>query len=379
MRKDRVLRATRRDGRSFPMRVLSISREEDLALVQLELEPGERLAAIEFGHLAAQSVGDPAIVVGNPHGRANTVTGGVITAKNQSIRVRGRWAKLPHLLETDAAINGGNSGGPLFDSAGRLLGINSAGGDLRAVTGFAIGIDHVREKLHGLLLSPEKLRSPYLGFSILEHDGALVVGSVDRDGPAATSGLVPGDAVRALGGAPTPHQLDFALAMVGLAEDVATKVTVVRSKSTLELTLTPWSAPVWAVWQQTRLVVGTTHRTRDRDLVHAAALAAHRRLTGDPRSAPASLPSAAVRIERAHPLLVAAGVDLRAGDLLLGARLRAVTSSGEVMTFVPFATPADIQACCNANSTYDGTQLTVWAHRGDAVIELPLPVRRLML
>ena len=67
-----------------------------------------------------------------------------MTAKNQAIRVRGRWAKLPHLLETDAAINGGNSGGALLDAAGRLIGINSAGGSLHNVTGYAISVDHVR-------------------------------------------------------------------------------------------------------------------------------------------------------------------------------------------------------------------------------------------
>ncbi len=379
MRKDRVLRTTRRDGRSFLLRVLSISREEDLALVRLEVEAGERLDAAAFGSSSALHVGDPAIAVGNPHGRSNTVTAGVITAKNQSIRVRGRWAKLPHLLETDAAINGGNSGGPLFDAAGRLIGINSAGGDLRAVTGFAIGVDHVREKLHGLLLAPEKLRSPYLGFLAIEQDGALRVGSIDRDGPAAASGLIVGDVVRALGGAPAPQHLDFALAMVELAEDAPTKVTVARAGSELEFTLSPWPATVWAVWQQTRLLVGSTDPARERDLVHAAALAAHRRHTGDPTSAPTTLPANAIRIDRPHPLLTATGVDIRAGDLLLGARLRSVTPSGEVVTYLPFAMPADLQACCNTHSTYEGTPLVVWIYRGGEVLEVSLPVRRLML
>lgn len=379
MRRDRVLRATRRDGRSFPLRVLSISREEDLALVRLEVPAGERIDAIELGSSAALRVGDPTIAVGNPHGRANTVTAGVVTAKNQSIRVRGRWAKLPHLLETDAAINGGNSGGPLLDGAGRLIGINSAGGDLRAVTGYAIGVDHVREKLAGLLLSPEKLRSPYLGFAVIEAAGKLTVASVDRDGPAADAGLLTGDVVQALGSLETPAQLDFALAMVDLAPDREVRVVASRDGATREAKVTPWPAATWAVFQQTRLLVSATDPLRDRDRVHAAALAAHRHRTGDPDSAPTTLPARAVRIDRVHGALAAAGVDVRPGDLLLGARLRAVTATGDAVTHVTFETPGDVQQCCDANSSYEGSSLTVLVHRESGVVEVALPVRRLML
>src|SRR5690606_22658412 len=110
-----IVRAYLRDGRSYVADVLSISREEDLALIRLRLPPEERLTAIELGSSAHLSVGDLAVAIGNPHGRADTVTAGVITAKNQAIRVKGRRRKLKHLLETDAAINAGNSGGALLD------------------------------------------------------------------------------------------------------------------------------------------------------------------------------------------------------------------------------------------------------------------------
>ena len=99
------------------------------------------------------------LAIGNPHGFANTVTRGVVTAKGQGIRVKGRWAKLENLLETDAAINGGNSGGALLDLDGRLVGINTAGSHGAASRGYAIPVDHVRQRVLDLLLSPEKLRS----------------------------------------------------------------------------------------------------------------------------------------------------------------------------------------------------------------------------
>jgi S1-C subfamily serine protease len=124
------------------VRVLSISREDDLSLLQLELEPGEvRGRSRQF-----RRAGDrrERAAIGNPHGAANTITFGVVSAKDQELRVRGRWAKLEHLIETDAAINGGNSGGALLDMNGRLVGINSAGGGTFTNRGYAIAVDHVR-------------------------------------------------------------------------------------------------------------------------------------------------------------------------------------------------------------------------------------------
>ncbi|MCK5944176.1 MAG: trypsin-like peptidase domain-containing protein, partial [Planctomycetes bacterium] len=125
-------------GREFEVRVLSISREDDLSLLQLVLEDGEQVQAVELGNSDLLAIGEAVAAIGNPHGRSNTITYGVVSAKGQGIRVRGRWAKLKHLIETDAAINGGNSGGALLDMDGRLVGINSAGGGTFNNVGYAI-------------------------------------------------------------------------------------------------------------------------------------------------------------------------------------------------------------------------------------------------
>ena len=127
MRSDHAVRARSFDGKTYEVQVLAISREDDLSLLQLQLAPGQSAVPVVLGDSEALQPGDGVLAIGNPLGLANTVTAGICTAKNQGIRVKGRWAKLENLIETDAAINGGNSGGALLDLRGRLVGINSAG------------------------------------------------------------------------------------------------------------------------------------------------------------------------------------------------------------------------------------------------------------
>ncbi len=138
MRPDHVVHARLKDGEQFEVKVLSISREDDLSLLQLVVPEGRSLNAVEFGSSDRVRLGETVVAVGNPLGRANTITAGVISAKDQGIHIKHRWAKFNGLIETDAAINAGNSGGPLLDVNGELMGINSAGGGGFSVTGYAI-------------------------------------------------------------------------------------------------------------------------------------------------------------------------------------------------------------------------------------------------
>ncbi|MBI5852901.1 MAG: trypsin-like peptidase domain-containing protein, partial [Planctomycetes bacterium] len=379
MVKDRVVRVRRFDGRVFGATVLSISREEDLALLQLALEPGETVDAVELGNSAELSIGDGAIAIGNPLGRASTVTAGVIVAKNQAIRVKGRWAKLPHLLETDAAINPGNSGGALVDHAGRLLGINSAGASLHAVTGYAIAVDHVRQKLQTVLLSPEKLRSPYLGLTVLDDDGKVVVQSVDPFGPAARAGIVPRDVLKSIGGAPVTWSVGWAMQVLKTAPDLAVDLGLERDGALLEKAVAPLSAAAWAVFRQTDCVTSELSIADDPERVHKVTLAFWRRFTGDPNAEPSTIPASLVRVDRVHPRLVEANVDLKEGDLLLGIQLAEQIASGEAGRIVRFEHVGDVQRCIDATSSYEGVEHRAWIARGDEVAVITLPAKRLML
>lgn len=380
MRSDRVVRVGLRDGRVFPARVLSISREEDLALLQLELAPGESVDAVPLGSSAALRIGDSTVAIGNPHGRANTVTAGVVTAKNQAIRVRGRWAKLPYLLETDAAINAGNSGGALLDLEGRLIGINSAGGSLFAVTGYAISVDHVREKLHSVLLSPEKLRSPYVGVTVADRDGRTVVHSVDPFGPGASAGIERGDVVASIAGSPVQWSVGFAMTVLGLPTDQPTAFELARDGSRVTAEFTPMSAAAWAVLRQTGLHVEELAIREEPEVVRDASIAFHRAFSGDPTAAPSMIPAWLVRVARIHPRLADEDVDIRVGDLLLGVRIdERDAATGDAARVVRFERAADVQECFNTNSTYDGRTFHTWIWRDGEVVTVDLPAKRLML
>ena len=376
---DRVVRVRRFDGRVFGATVLSISREEDLALLQLALEPGETVDAVELGNSAELAIGDGAIAIGNPLGRASTVTAGVIVAKNQAIRVKGRWAKLPHLLETDAAINPGNSGGALVDHAGRLLGINSAGASLHAVTGYAIAVDHVREKLQTVLLSPEKLRSPYLGLTVLDDDGKVLVQSVDPFGPAARAGIAARDVLKSIGGVPVTWSVGWAMQVLKTVPDVELELGIERDGARVTKTVTPLSAPAWAVFRQMDCVTSELSIADDPERVRNVTLAFWRRFTSDPSAEPSTIPASLVRVDRVHPRLVEANVDLKEGDLLLGIQLAERIASGEAGRIVRFEHVIDVQRCIDATSSYEGVEHRAWIARGDEVQVITLPAKRLML
>lgn len=378
---DRLVRVALRDGRAFPARVLSISREEDLALLQLELGAGEQVRPVPLGSSAALEIGDTAVAIGNPHGRANTVTAGIVTARNQSIRVRGRWAKLPHLIETDAAINAGNSGGALLDREGRLIGINSAGGSLFAVTGYAIAVDHVREKLHSVLLTPEKLRSPYVGLTVTDHGERPTVHSLDPHGPAARAGVQKGDVVVAIAGEPVRWSVGFAMQVLGLAPGTPAALELERGGERVQVDVVPLSAAQWAVLRQTGVEVDELSIRDDAERIHAVSLAFYRAFTGDPSAAPSMIPRSLVRVARLHPRLSESDepVDLQVGDLLLGVQIEEERRAGVAGRVERFTTPADAQRVFNDHSTYEGRIFRAWIAREGEVRLVELPAKRLII
>lgn len=308
-------------GKEYEVQVLSISREDDLSLIQLVLDPDEEVPAVELGNSDGLGIGEAVAAIGNPHGRANTITFGVVSAKGQGIRVRGRFHKLKHLLETDAAINGGNSGGALLDMSGRLVGINSAGGGTLNNVGYAISVDHVRQQITGLLLQAYKLRSPDLGMRILDDEGKVVVMDVDGRGPAALAGVKSGDRITSFAGTKITWSPGFAKTLLQQQAGQDLELGIERAGTVQTLTIKPLTPAAWGLIRQSGIRARDFGFGEDPERVRVACVALHRAFTGDKTGEPQSIPAQVVSVERVFEQ-DQGNPDLQPGDLLLAVELK---------------------------------------------------------
>lgn len=216
-------RVTLADQSSYPAALVGAFPDRDLAVLRIDA-PREKLRPIPVGDSAGLQVGQKVYAIGNPFGLDQTLTTGIVSALNREIESVTR-RPIRGVIQTDAAINPGNSGGPLLDSAGRLIGVNTAiysPSGASAGIGFAIPVDEVNRVVPRLIRDGRFIR-PSLGISAaperfgqaLGLPAGVVVVDVAPDGPAAQAGvqpflrapdgsLVAGDVILALGGQATP-------------------------------------------------------------------------------------------------------------------------------------------------------------------------------
>lgn len=235
-------------GRSLRGRVLGADRFSDLAVVKVDSP--QPLPVVEMGASGALQVGQLTIAIGNPFGLGSTVTVGVVSALNRSIRA-GPDFIVENLVQTDAAINPGNSGGALLDSAGRLIGINTAIIRDAQGIGFAIPIDHARIVMDQIVASGRVVR-PALGVEIrgeidagtaraynlpVDH-GVVVV--PQPGGPAERAGIRAQDIVVAIDGQKIGSISDMRRELFRKKPGDSVRVEVVRDgrRHTLTVVLT---------------------------------------------------------------------------------------------------------------------------------------------
>jgi putative serine protease PepD len=201
--------AVRRRGRRIRARVLGSDPSTDLALLRLRSEEGERLTALPLGDSDRVTPGDPAVVIGNPLGLARTLTAGVVSATGRSIDAPDGFP-IRNAIQTDAAVNPGNSGGPLLEERGRVIGVIAQGrGDGIA---FAVPVDTLKRVVPQLERFG-RVRRAYLGVTTTPAGRGARVVEVAEGGPAARVGLRGGDVIVALAGRPVRNPDDLATAI----------------------------------------------------------------------------------------------------------------------------------------------------------------------
>ncbi len=199
------------DNREFKARLVGADPNTDMAVLKIDATD---LPAIELGNSDDVKVGEWALAVGNPFDLTSTVTAGIISAKSRDINIIHKDAPIESFIQTDAAVNPGNSGGALVDVNGRLIGINSA---IATPTGvfagysFAIPVN-LAKRIADDLVKYGKYKRPYLGVDIATMDSNLAnelnlpyaqgiwVKALDPEGSAARSGVQPNDIITKING-----------------------------------------------------------------------------------------------------------------------------------------------------------------------------------
>lgn len=198
------------NGRLVGLRVIARFVHEDLAIVQVRTDAP--LPTIKLGRSHDVVLGEPTLVIGSPGGLVHSVSTGIVSGVNRSTHNESNF--LPWMIQTNAAVNRGNSGGPLINALGEQIGVMSTiGNDLQNVS-FAIAIDHVREALPAML-SIEQRSNFWLGVDCDPLTEGAVVSRIEADSPAAMAGLQPGDRLTKLGEFDLINGVDLQLALVG--------------------------------------------------------------------------------------------------------------------------------------------------------------------
>jgi S1-C subfamily serine protease len=209
------------DGREVPFDVIGRDALSDLAVLRLQ---GDGFHAAELGEAAALRVGQLVVAIGNPMGFSGSVTAGVVSALGRALPV-GAGRVVENVIQTDAALNPGNSGGALADGRGRVVGVNTAVAGVGL--GLAVPIDDATRRIMQALMTEGRFSRAYVGIAggsrplppraasaIGRRDGVEVM-EVVPGSPAARAGIRSGDLIVELDGVPIADARDMQRLMVG--------------------------------------------------------------------------------------------------------------------------------------------------------------------
>jgi S1-C subfamily serine protease len=232
-----------------------VGNDPDSDLAVLRIGSAGALPFVEFGDSAVLRVGQVAIAIGNPLGYSKSVTTGVISALGRTLRA-GSGRLMHDVIQTDAALNPGNSGGPLVDSKGRVIGVNTAMIPQAQSICFATGINTAKWVI-GQLFAHGRVRRAYIGVSganvriatrIVRHfdlpsAGAVHVVDVAAGSPAARAGVATGDRIVALDGEPVDGIDDLQRLLDASRIGRSCELKLLRRAAVLSLALQPIELP----------------------------------------------------------------------------------------------------------------------------------------
>ena len=236
------------DGHVFSATLVGEDPETDLAVIRVN---ASQLARARLGDSQSVRVGQIAVAIGSPYGFHQTVTAGVVSALGRSMRSQsGRL--IDNVIQTDAALNPGNSGGPLVNSRGDVIGVNTA--IIHPAQGICFAIaSNTAEFVAAWLIKEGRIRRSWIGvagqnvaihrrvirFHRLAVDHGILVAGLEPGSPAGRAGLREGDIIVAFEGDPVSGIDDLHRHLVGAAIGIPAELTVIRHTEKLNLTVTP--------------------------------------------------------------------------------------------------------------------------------------------
>jgi S1-C subfamily serine protease len=240
------------DGREYPAQLIGDDPDTDLAVIRID---APHLAYVRLADSENLRVGQVVIAIGNPLGFQASVTAGVISALGRSMHAQsGRL--IDNIIQTDAALNPGNSGGPLVNSAGEVIGVNTA--MIRPAQGICFAIaSNTAKFVAGWLIKEGKIRRSYIGvagqnvpihrrivrfYNLPLETGVLVV-SVEKNSPAEKTGLREGDVIVAFNAKPIGSIHELHKMLMGEQIGIQSEITIVRHTEKLGLAITPAESP----------------------------------------------------------------------------------------------------------------------------------------
>lgn len=234
------------DGRELQFEVVGRDDLSELAVLRAE---GDGLVPAVLGDAESLRVGQLVVAIGNPHGFSGSVTAGVVSALGRSLPAGGGGRVIDNVIQTDAALNPGNSGGALADGRGHVVGVNTAVAGIGL--GLAVPINDSTRRVIGTLMTDGRVRRAYLGIAggtrplpprfarELGRAACIEVVEVAEGSPAEQAGLRTEDLIVAVGAEPVENALDLQRLMVADLIGASLPLAVIRSGRLIEVELVP--------------------------------------------------------------------------------------------------------------------------------------------